>query len=24
MLQHKGNTFLYWDEVCGYEELKEA
>jgi hypothetical protein len=23
MLQHKGNTFLYWDEVCGYEELKD-
>ncbi len=22
MLQHKGSTFMYWNEVCGYEETK--
>lgn len=22
MLQHKGSTFMYWDEVCGYTESK--
>jgi hypothetical protein len=24
MFQHKGTTYLNWDEVCGYEELKDA
>ena len=23
MLQHKGGTFMYWDEACSYEESKQ-